>query len=237
MNYLSGSSGSQPVRTRVIEIVGPAGAGKTTLCHALDSYTKSLQLENFPDVRKIADAPFFISNGLRLIPSLLRLYRTNSRQLTRREFAWMSILVGWPSLLRRESRDGNKVIILDQGPVYLLAEMRLFGPEYLRQRVAEDFWQDLFDRWRTTLHMVIWLDAPNAVLLDRIRSRQQEHIVKTEPAMAVYEFLDRYRVEYEFILSVLTAKKTDLKVLRFDTGNQRVQEIENRCLSEITCWK
>jgi hypothetical protein len=235
MNYSSGRSASRLGGTRVVEIVGPAGAGKTTLYHALDCYDKSIRLENFPDVRKVADAPFFISNGLKLIPSLLRLYRSNSRHLTRREFAWMSILVGWSSLLRKESRDGNKVIILDQGPVYLLTEMRLFGPEYLRQKVAEEFWQDLFDRWRTTLHMVIWLDAPNDVLLDRIRSRQQEHIVKTEPAMVVYEFLDRYRVEYEFILSVLTSKRANLQVLRIDTGQQCPQDVANQFLSEITC--
>ena len=50
--------------------------------------------------------------------------------------------------------------------------------------------------------MVIWLDAPDEILLDRIRNRQQEHIVKTQPATIGYEFLDRYRAEYEFILSI-----------------------------------
>jgi len=218
----------------VVEIVGPAGAGKTTLCQVLDHYTESIRLENFPDVRKVTDAPFFISNGLQLIPNLLRLYRPNSRQLTRREFAWMAILDGWPGLLRQESNDGNKVIILDQGPVYLLAEMRLFGPEYLRQEAAERIWQDLFDRWRDTLHMIVWLDAANNVLLDRIRSRRQEHIVKTQPPTTVYDFLDRYRSEYEFIFSSLTAKKTDLKVLRFDTEGQQPQDIVNQFLSELS---
>ncbi len=82
---------------------------------------------------KWADAPFYISNGIQLISSLIRLPPSNSRQLTRREFAWMSILYGWSALLRKESHNSNKAIILDQGPVYLLAEMRLFGPEYLRQ--------------------------------------------------------------------------------------------------------
>jgi thymidylate kinase len=219
----------------VVEIVGPAGAGKTTLCQVLDRYTESIRLENFPDVRKVTDAPFFILNGLQLIPSLLRLYRPNSRQLTRREFAWMAILDGWPGLLRQESNDGNKVIILDQGPVYLLAEMRLFGPEYLRQEAAEMIWQDLFDRWRDTLHMIVWLDAANNVLLDRIRSRRQEHIVKTQPATAVYEFLDRYRTEYKFIFSSLMAKRANLKVLQFDTEGQQPQDIVNQFLSELSC--
>ena len=56
----------------MVEIVGPAGAGKTTLYQALDRHPEFIRLENFPDVRKVADAPFFILNGLQLIPSLLR---------------------------------------------------------------------------------------------------------------------------------------------------------------------
>ena len=235
MKYGSNSSEAQSGKPRVVEIVGPAGAGKTTLYHALDRYAESIRLENFPDVRKVTDAPFFISNGLQLLPRLLCLYRRDSRGLTRREFAWMTILYGWSALLRRQSKHGNKVTILDQGPVYLLAEMRLFGPEYLRKEAAEKLWQDLYERWSATLYMVVYLNACDNVLLDRIRNRRQEHIVKTEPARVVYEFLDRYRTEYEFILSTLAAKKAGPKVLHFDTGRQQPQDIVKQFLSDVSC--
>lgn len=221
-------------KTGVVEIIGPAGAGKTTLYQALDCYTESIQLGNFPDVRKVTDAPFFISNGLRLIPSLLNLYQRTSRQLTRREFAWMTILCGWSNLLRRGTNNANKVVILDQGPIYLLAEMRLFGPDYLRQKTAEKLWQDLYERWRATLHMVVWLDAADDILLNRIRNRRQEHVVKTQPATVVYEFLDRYRAEYKFIVSALTANKIGPKVLQLDTGRQKPADILNQFLSEVS---
>ncbi len=235
-NGLTGT-GKRLEETRVVEIVGPAGAGKTTLYQALDCHADSLRLENFPDVRKMADAPFFISNGLELIPRLLGLYRPGIRQLTRREFAWMTILNGWAALLHTETKADNKVIILDQGPVYLMAELRVFGPEYLRQEAAGRLWQDLYDRWADTLDMIVWLDAPDEVLFDRIRIRQQEHIMKTEPAVTVYEFLGRYRAEYEFILSILTAKMASLKVLRFDTVHQQSQDIVNQFLSKLDCGK
>ena len=233
MSNMSNNSGLQSGKTRVVEIVGPAGSGKTTLFQALDCYAGSIQLGNFPDVRKVTEAPFFISNGLRLIPNLLRLYRPDSRQLTRREFAWMSILNGWSARLRKESNGGNKVIILDQGPVYLITEMRLFGPGYLRQKSAERLWQSLYECWSSTLDMVVWLDAADDVLLGRIRTRQQEHIVKTQPAPVVYEFLGRYRTEYESILSILTAKNTDLKVLKFDSRQLQPQDILNQFLAGL----
>jgi energy-coupling factor transporter ATP-binding protein EcfA2 len=233
MNDVSNNSETWPGKSRIVEIIGPAGAGKTTLYQALDCYTESIRLENFPDVRKIADTPFFISNGVQLIPSLLPLYRPKSRQLTRREFAWMTILKGWSALLHRQSNDGNKVIILDQGPVYLLAEMRLFGPEYLRQKAAEILWQDLYGCWSATLDMVVWLDAANDVLFERIRNRRQEHIVKTQPAPVVYEFLNCYRTEYELILSNLRANNASLKLLEFDTGQKQSGDIVKKFLSEL----
>ena len=147
----------------------------------------------------------------------------------------MTILKGWSALLQKQSTRANKEIVLDQGPVYLLAELRLFGPEYLKQKSADRLWQDLFDRWSLTLDMVLWLDAADEVLFDRIRSCPQEHIVKDQPAAVVYEFLDSYRTEYEFILSTLTAKNINLKVLKFDTGQQQTQRIMNQFLSELSC--
>jgi adenylate kinase family enzyme len=229
--------GERPGRekNRVVEIIGPAGAGKSTLCQLLDQTSGQIQLQNFPDVRKAKDAPFFISNGLQLIPSLLRLYRAGSRHLSRREFAWLAILRGWSSLFNRKGRDDGKIIILDQGPVYLMTELRLFGPEYLRQKDAEQFWQDFYHRWRETLYMIVSLDAEDGVLLDRIRNRQQDHVVKADPANVVYEFLQKYRSEYKTLLSILTSHKTNLKVLQFDTGVQQSPVIAKEFLHELSC--
>jgi adenylate kinase family enzyme len=235
MNKSLNNCGLQSGERRVVEIIGPAGAGKTTLCQGLDSHTPSIRLVNFPNVRNVADIPFFLSNAIPLIPGLLRLYSPGSRPLTRREFARMTILHGWPARLRTESNRNNKTMILDQGPVYLLAEMRLFGPEFLRQKPAERLWSNLYDRWSATLHMVVWLDADDHILLGRIRNRRQEHIVKAEPSTVVYEFLHRYRAEYEFILSKLTTKKSNIKTLRFDTGRQHLRAITNQFLSELSC--
>lgn len=230
---MSNNGGSRLEKAKIVEIVGPAGAGKTTLYQALDCYADLIRLGNFPDVRKASDAPFFIWNGLRIIPSLLSLYRSKSRQLTRREFAWMSILYGWSELLHKESRGDNKVIILDQGPVYLLAEMRLFGPEYLKQARVEGLWQNLYQRWGAILDLVILLDAADDVLFHRIRNRQQEHIVKDQPATVVSEFLNCYRSEYERTLSALTAQEAGLKILRFDTQQQQPKDILKQLMWEL----
>ena len=228
------SHGLSSGRSKIIEIVGPAGAGKSTLYRALQGSPECIHLGNFPDVRKWVAAPFYISNGIQLIPKLRRLSRSESRCLTKREFAWLSILHGWSDLLREESLHNGRAIVLDQGPVYLLAELLLFGPEYLRRSSAESLWQGLYERWSATLDMVIWLDAADDILLERIRTRQQDLVVKDRPAAEVYEYLDSYRTKYDQLLSILTAHKKALKIRCFNTGTLHTQNIVNELLSVLS---
>lgn len=217
---------------RIVEIVGPAGAGKTTLCHALNCCSKSIRLGNFPDVRKLSAAPFFIGNGLKISPSLLNLHQHNGRKLLRREFAWLSILYGWPVVLKKEL-ENHQVIILDQGPIYLLTELKEFGPEYLREEKAGKFWLDLYSRWAGMLDMIVWLDAADVILLDRIRSRNKEHVVKNESVQATFEFLASFRKAYERTISNFESNQSNLKILRFDTSHRSPEGIANQLIFEF----
>ena len=165
-------------------------------------------------------------------PTLFNLSQHNSRKLTRREFAWLSILNGWPGVLQKELKN-NKTIILDQGPVYLLAELSEFGPEFLKRQEAEKMWQDLYSRWADRLDMIVWLDAPDTDLLKRIRSRDKEHVVKNESSETTFEFLAGYRKAYERTISNLSANHNNLKILRFDTSQKSPQEIANQLLFEF----
>ena len=69
MKNAEGISGNHRNRVRILEIIGPAGAGKTTFYKALEKYPQHFQLSNFPDVHKTADAPFFVNHGLQLVPA------------------------------------------------------------------------------------------------------------------------------------------------------------------------
>ncbi len=204
---------------RVVEIVGPAGAGKSTLYQALRG-RNNLRLDNFPDVRRLANLPFFLWNGAWVIGSLRGL-----GGLSRRELAWMSILRGWPALLQKTD---SRVTVLDQGPVYLLTELREFGPASLRTSATDALWRDLSARWSQTLNLIVWLDADDADLLERIRTRKKAHIVKDASAEETLSFLNRYRAAYGRVMADLR-----VPVLRFDSSCMTTTQIAENLLREL----
>lgn len=219
-------------KPRLVEIVGPAGAGKTTLCNMLSSFGH-IHLSNFPDVRKVVNAPFFIFSGFRVLPLVLQMLRFREEKLTRREFAWLSILSSWPMVLQNELKSNEDVIILDQGPVYLLSEMSLIGPEFLKAERAQQVWGAWYRQWAATLDAIVWLDAPDECLINRIRSREKDHVVKDASPQEVIKFLESYRRVYERVFSELSIRRGDLKILQFDTNRQLPEAIANQLLFEL----
>ena len=90
----------------------------------------------------------------------------------------------------------------------------------------------MFKQWASTLNMVIWLDAPDPVLEQRINSRDQRHSVKGKTESEVVHFLARYRTSYEEILAKL---KTDggPRLLQFDTSCTSIEQVAEEILSAI----
>ncbi len=220
-------------RAQIVEIVGPAGAGKTTVSRMLLRHGEGVQLGRFPDVHKKGDALFFVYHGFGLIPFLICSCHGKGEWLSRREFAWLAILRGWSRRLQLEKRRGQKVVVLDQGPIYLLAETKELGPKCLSGQRTERFWKRIYKRWGTTLDMVICLDADNPCLQERIQTRTKGHVVKNEASPAVFKFLDSYRTAYHHIFERLKADGGNPRIIKFDTGQEQPEEIAIKLSVEL----
>jgi len=213
----------------VVEMCGPAGAGKTTLLQALHQCDE--KIVTGVRLHKITYILFFASNTFFLLPTFLRHYR-HGRWFTWRETRSMVYLKAWHHVLDRQVSNNDMVTVLDHGPIYRLALLRDFGPEITKSQLYERWWNSMLKQWATIMDMVIWLDAPDVVLLERIHTRSRWHIIKRKSGQEACEFLGRYRTSYEHIISALTAEGGP-QVLRFDTDQKSVDQIVDKVLAAL----
>lgn len=215
----------------IVELVGPAGAGKTTLARVLSERDEKILIGAEIELKKMGHIPIFVSNAPLLLPVFLRRCR-HSRWFAWDEIKAMVYLKAWPRVLRQQATQSGTTILLDHGPVFKLATLHAFGPDKLGCQDFEKWWTRMFKQWAHTLDMVIWLDAPDTILKERINTRDQRHAVKRKSELIAYKFLARYRTSYEYILAKLTACGGPT-LLRFDTSQASIEQIVDEVL--IAC--
>ena len=190
--------------TSVVEIVGPAGSGKTTL---------ATELATRPGVRTLSSISPAETRSRRLLaagralPIVLRLIR---RRTTRRQIAWAARLVALDSLVRRA--DGG-ILVLDQGPVYTLSRLLAARPE-----LAGSSWaQGQIENWALLLDGVVAVDASDDELAARIKSRPKGHAVKAAPTDEAIAAVQAQRIE----LAAMVAAVAERGVRVFDRRTDR----------------
>lgn len=193
-------SALRPVRSRLVELVGPAGAGKSTLSRAFPTgdggrWTR-LSLWGLP-------APLLLASAVALIPTVLRAL-VGGKPLRMAEVAQM-IRLGALARAVERSAAAAPWIVLDEGPVFGLTWLEVFFG-----RNGDPGWQSwrlrTLDGWARRLDAVVRLDASDPVLAERIRGRLQDHMVKHRPDDEIYRFSARFRVAFDRVLADLSAR-------------------------------
>ncbi len=219
----------------VAEIVGPAGAGKSSLTEVLrerdGNMRTGLSVWGLPPT-------LLCLNAVLSIPRFVGLYRSRGR-IRRDEIKLIVRLSALHQLLGRESSKNYRTLLLDEGTIFALVKLLAFGDKpksngngngHGRSNHLDAWTQSLLNRWARRLDAVIWLDAPDEVLAERIRSRGKAHRVKDKSDAEIYAFLARYRDSYERVISELTARH-GLKVIRFSTEHQSLEEMADQILA------
>lgn len=148
-------------RAVVVELVGPAGAGKSTLAKGVSAVDRSvrsgLSLWGLPRRRLIRSA-------LALLPTMIGAGFKRAR-LRAGELAQLIRLDALHHVVVQEASQ-HRVIILDEGPIFALSWLDVFfartgarAPAAWRQRVITD--------WATLLDVVVFIDPSDIVAASR----------------------------------------------------------------------
>ena len=212
-------------RSFVAEIIGPAGAGKTTLTQLLRNRN------NLRVGLSVWKLPLWLLSvsALSSLPDLITFCRR------REHLSWddLKLVIQHNALLRLISREGAKgyrALLMDEGNVFALAKLRAFGSDVMEQNEGGSM-QNLVNKVVPTLDAVIWLDAPDRVLAQRIRERNKEHRMKDKSDAEIKEHLSLYRNSFEGVVNDLRKRNgSSLQVFRFSTDQQPLEQIAESVL-------
>jgi GTPase SAR1 family protein len=209
-----------------LELVGPAGAGKSTLAVSLVR-----QLQGAP--REIWGLPALplLLNGTQLIPTFTGLW-LHSRSPLWHETRHMVRLRTLQRALRRPAPNSNEVLVFDEGPVFALAWLRGFGHAALRQQASAEWWRRALRDWASLVDAVVVLDAPDHLLAARIRARPHPHEVKEYPDGEIIQWMARFRQALEWVLTEM-AGHGGPAVVRLSSQDEPADRIAEKVVSQL----
>jgi hypothetical protein len=208
-----------------VELAGPAGAGKSATRRALiaRSRAETGEIWGLP-------VPLLLLNGLELIPSFVPMW------LAARAPLWDETrhMVRLQTLERvlRDSGRPRSTMIFDEGPIFALAWLRGFGHSIMRSDELDDWWSTTLQQWALIVPVIIVLDAPDEVLIRRIRTRPEDHEVKNLSAREIAAWMARFRQALDWVLTSL-AIENGVTVIRLDTSASTPEQLADRAMATL----
>ncbi len=218
------------VDSKIIEIIGVAGTGKTTITRTLIQNNKDYLIEELPPVRSIKLFPFFVFNFVRTVPLIINLQNQMDRSFSSREITWLVILNSWQKILKTRKK---KVVFVDQGPIFLIASLIGLDPEISDKSLNYESWKPLLKRWANQLDAIIYLDADDSDLIQRINQREKEHLVKGKSSDQIQKFLAHNRGLYNTLLEIVQNNNPQLKIFSLNSSQLPLAVLVNDLLSTL----
>jgi shikimate kinase len=216
----------------VIELIGPAGAGKTGLLRAVAELAPSVRTGLRLD--RVRAVPVIAWHAIALTPATVDMLFTDARWMwTGLRHLWR--LRAFPSLLEHAGGSGHQTILLDEGPVFSLGRLSVFQRAHEGSGWLARAWTAEVERWSKRLAAVVLLDADNEVLAQRIRNRAKQHPVKHRSDREILEFLDSYRAAYRDIATRLIAGGR-VRMIELDTTSRPFEDIAADVVNALDGW-
>ena len=211
-----------------IEIVGVAGTGKSTLARTLAARDPANRIADSLHTKSTAHWAYVARSVPHVLPLLARSARVRP-PFDWEETKFIVYVTEWRRFLRRDCRDDWGLVVLDQGPIFALARL-LWGRKPVTATREFERWLDhQIASWSVDLDGIVWLVAPEEVLLERINDRERDHEAKGRSVREGLDVLQAHQNAYRVLFERLEALGRP-PVFTFDTSlvspAQITEEIE-----------
>ena len=213
-------------RPLVVELVGVWGSGKSSLAKSLATRDGSVRAA--PPVWALPKRLLAIG-GLQVLGAVLSLLRRGrgipwkeTRQLMR-----LRALYHHLEILRR---DDCRVVVVEDGPALILSWLRGAAHGATVGGDMPRWWSSVVKRWSETVDIVVFLDAPQRVLTQRVLARAQANPFKGRLEDELSAELERARGAYVHVISDLQAYEAPT-FLSFRTDQRSVDDIADELLA------
>lgn len=212
-----------PPESHWVEIAGIAGAGKSTLTRVLVDRYRGYRVADSLHTRLPAHWPYVAHGIPRMLPLLVRSAR-HRPLLSWDELKYVLYLTEWNRFLHARLEHRSPVTILDQGPIFALARLLWGGKQFTRGRWFQAWLTEVAGRWAVELDTIVFLSAPDDVLLDRINHRDRPHDAKGVSRRDALELINTHRAAYARVFEV-TDRLGRPRVLHFDSSRMSATAI------------
>jgi deoxyadenosine/deoxycytidine kinase len=122
------------------------------------------------------------------------------------------------------------VNLFDHGPIYMLTAFIVLNPAIANNKYFRKWWEKTLQHWSSTLDMIIWLDASNSVLSQRVNLRDSWHRVKDKSEKEIFNFLSLFRASFNQVMSLSKTYNKNLITLHFDTDKLTPDQLTRKFL-------
>lgn len=215
-------------RPKIIELVGLGGAGKSSLARALQHRNREIQIFPLPRSR-------FYTSLVKQSSVWLPLWyrgRRGEGYFSREELLSVGCIDAWFTHLQQKTSTGRAIAMLDPGSIYWLTKLQQSGAGLPESSRYGRWLQEQFDRWSSALDLIVWLDAPEELCLERILGREEWHHAKFMEREDILERFRGLRTSYERIIKGMTSRRP-VQVYYFRTDEVSTEAIIERISSEV----
>ena len=180
----------------VIELVGPAGVGKSAV---------AAELTRLGVVRSgVWNLPrhLLARSAVASFAELATMWRDGGRTSAVKQVIRLGALEQRVAQLAARPA---QTVVLDEGPVFALAWFRVFAKQGLGNGRLTAWRRRATERWAEALGAVVWLDAPDPVLLHRLRNRgKPRDVFRTMTDTEILDLQAAYRAAFSAVIPTVT---------------------------------